>query len=67
VEIAEQAAMHHLLTGAGLDLKRLRLQRFAAVEALVRRVPCHVLRLSLTGSFWNLLKEVLDAPANGAR
>ncbi|MBN2357884.1 MAG: SynChlorMet cassette protein ScmC [Deltaproteobacteria bacterium] len=60
IAVVEQAAMNHLLVDSGLDPKRLRLQRFALIDALVKQVPCYVLQASLTGSFWSLLDAVLD-------
>lgn len=58
--VAHQAAVDRLLTEPGLDRKRLRRLRFDAVDALVRQVPCYVLRLGLTGPFWSLIEGVLD-------
>ena len=41
------------------ELRAQRLQRFQNVCALAKSVPCCLLRISLTGRFWEKIEEAL--------
>ncbi len=60
VESARQASQ---LTARGLsteEIRALHLERFDNLCALARAVPAHVLRISLTGAFWQEIERTLE-------
>jgi SynChlorMet cassette protein ScmC len=59
VELAEHTSWS-MAHGKGKEVARtLRLQRFENICALVKDVPCYHLHLSLDGSFWKEIEEVI--------
>lgn len=61
VECAKQAPQ---LMARGLskeETRALHLERFNNLCALARVVPAHVLRISLTGAFWQEIEQTLEA------
>jgi hypothetical protein len=62
VQSAEQAATLMPYTSV-VDRRAKRIQRLNNACALSRAVPSYQLELSLAGTFWRLLEDVLDVPA----
>jgi hypothetical protein len=66
IELAEQASWS-MAHGQGRDVTReLRLQRFENICALVKTLPCFRLRLSLDGTFWEEIEQVIAGEEMGA-
>jgi SynChlorMet cassette protein ScmC len=60
VECAEQTS-HVMARGLSKEETRaLRLERFNNLCAVARVVPTHVLRISLTGAFWQEIEQTLE-------
>jgi SynChlorMet cassette protein ScmC len=61
--LVECAGQNSQLMARGLskeETRALRLERFNNLCALARVVPAHVLRISLTGTFWQKIEQVLQ-------
>jgi SynChlorMet cassette protein ScmC len=60
VECAEQASQLMARGLAKEETRALHLERFNNLCALARVVPAHVLRISLTGAFWQEIEQTLE-------